>query len=160
MNRRHIGLLIVGVVTVASAVMVVPLLGNHLVQGDTDEISVSVEETRVTEVDDTTVVVAVLAIHNPTRQPLVVPERAAYSELAVTGNGTMFNNRRVTEIERGQVPAGGNGTATFRFTVKDKHADRIGDELPSTTLSGQVPFVLDGKTIKVEIEVPMAGGDA
>lgn len=160
MNRRHIGLAILSVVAVASTGMLAPVLGNHLAAGDTGEIEVSVVETRLAETDTGTVLGATLRIQNPTTRPLVVPETVAYGELGVRYDGAILNERRVTEIDRSRIPAGETGTAQFRFAVKDQYADRIDDLREDARLSGQVPFRLDGNTIAVEIDVPLAGGDA
>lgn len=160
MNRRHVGLALVVIVSVASVAMLVPVLGNHLLAGDTEEIGVTVAEASVTESDGDTVVVATLRIDNPTTRPLVVPETVGYNELGVKIDGEDINRRRRTDIERGRVPAGGTGTATFRFPTKDRYADRVEELLADARLSGQVPFALDGRTVEVEIGVPMTGGDA
>jgi hypothetical protein len=160
MNRRHVGLVVLSLVAVATTGMLAPVLGNHLAAGDTGEIEISVVETHLSETDTETVLAATLRIQNPTTRPLVVPETVAYNELGIRYDGAILNKRRVTEIDRSRIPAGETGTAQFRFAVKDQYADRIDDLREDAQLSGQVPFRLDGNTIAVEVDVPLAGGDA
>ncbi|MFB6177324.1 MAG: hypothetical protein ABEI99_09315 [Halobaculum sp.] len=158
MNRRHFGLVILTLVAVATTGMLYPVLGNHLAAGNTEEVGVSVVDTAISETEEGTILTATLRIQNPTTRPLVVPETVAYGELGIQAKGATLNRRRVTEIDRSRIPARGTGTARFRFVLKDEYADRIANLLDEARLSGQIPFQLDGTTIKTEIDVALSGG--
>jgi hypothetical protein len=159
MNRRQVGLVVLVVLGVVTVGLTVPLTQNRLVRANADTVEVAVTDTRVVNGTEETTLVLSVDVSNPTRRSLTVPEQVAYGGLSVRpeSGDRAFVQRRVAEIESGEVPAGGSTMVTVRFPVRDAYTGRIGGLLDGAVLAGQFPVELDGRVIEVEVDTPVRG---